>query len=90
MVTTSLAVTVNVPAVVLLMVTVKVAVLPEIVKPLTVGVRPPLTVTVGVPKLGVPVAAGKALMTVTVKTYRRATRQPMTGVSGVMPMRAST
>ena len=79
--------TVKVPALVLLMVTVKVAVLPLMVRALTVGVRPPLTVTVGVPKLGVPVAAGKAV-TVTVKTSACLTS--LTGVNGVMPIRAST
>ena len=57
MVTVSLAVTLNVPAAALSMVTVQVATSPLTVGPLTVGVRPPLTVTPRAPKLGVPVPA---------------------------------
>ena len=81
MVTVSRAVTVNVPAVALLMVTVQVATLPLTLGPLTVGVRPPVTVTARAPKLGVPVPPGKAV-TVTVNTSWFFTS--LTGVNGVM------
>src|SRR5437588_108136 len=87
MVTWSLAWTVKVPALVLLMVMVKVAVLPLTVRPLTVGVSPPLTVTTGAAKLGAPVPAGKAV-TVAVKVSGLPTA--LTGVSGVMLIVAST
>ena len=87
MVTVSLAWTLNVPAASLSMVTVQVATSPLTVGPLTVGVRPPLTVTPSAPKLGAPVPAGKAV-SVTVNVSALPTS--LTGVRGVMLMFAST
>ena len=87
MVTVSLAWTLKVPAASLSMVTVQVATSPLMVGPLTVGVRPPLTVTPRAPKLGARSPAGKAVA-VTVNVSALPTS--LTGVSGVMPIRAST
>src|SRR5262249_13311103 len=90
MVTLSLAWTVKVPGVGLLMVSVQVATLPLMltrVGPLNVPGVPDGKVTVGVAKVGVPVAAGKA---VTVMVKVSAWLISLTGVCGVMLIVAST
>src|SRR5262249_31662552 len=92
MVTVSLAWTLKVPVMKLLIVKVQVAtfpLMPTKVGPVTIAGVPlaPGKVTIGVAKVGVPVAAGKAV-TVIVKVSASPTR--LTGVSGLMLMLAST